>query len=363
MFEAARALWTEEPEAADPRFDRADPRSLEDATYRIRGNFQDLSERACWIGQDLAWAKKEVGHTRWGQWLRDNLPEFGIKSERTAQRYAKHRKECIPYHKEGRHKPFAVKSATMADSDECYTPKIVIDPARAVLGGFDLDPASCAKANEVVGAKQIHTKDEDGLTYPWRGKVWLNPPYLSQTRDFILKICAEYQAGNVDGAIVLLGAQHLTRPWFQALLEANAAICMTKARLPFWNPDLPTKKKDFITQTTSVLACLGDKYRQRFIEEFTTVPSARPEEDGGGIGRVVNLQIRWLDLLPGGDVSDLPEDEIRSIERAEGSIPRRCTFHKDPSRLCPFLADPDDRPGLCRYCAKRAEREGMEKAS
>jgi hypothetical protein len=44
---------------------------------------------------------------------------------------------------------------------------------------FDLDPASCAYANELhLGrlSNVFYTEEMDGLSRPWMGHVWLSPP-------------------------------------------------------------------------------------------------------------------------------------------------------------------------------------------
>lgn len=61
-------------------------------------------------------------------------------------------------------------------TNEHYTPDIVVAPARRVLGGIDLDPASCEEANMRVGAAKIWTLADDGLAQPWHGRVFVNPP-------------------------------------------------------------------------------------------------------------------------------------------------------------------------------------------
>lgn len=60
------------------------------------------------------------------------------------------------------------KSATT----EWYTPEYIIES----LGGkFDLDP--CAPKTDWYTANRCFTKDIDGLSKDWEGRVFLNPPY------------------------------------------------------------------------------------------------------------------------------------------------------------------------------------------
>ena len=47
------------------------------------------------------------------------------------------------------------------------TPTYVLDAARDCMGGIDLDPASCASANERVGAASYFDPDTDGLSAAW----------------------------------------------------------------------------------------------------------------------------------------------------------------------------------------------------
>ena len=65
------------------------------------------------------------------------------------------------------------------DSGVCeyYTQEYIIDLAQEVLGVIDLDPASCSLANKVVRANNIFTIEDDGLSKPWFGNVWMNHPF------------------------------------------------------------------------------------------------------------------------------------------------------------------------------------------
>lgn len=61
-------------------------------------------------------------------------------------------------------------------SDDCYTPRWVFD---AMGLEFDLDVAAPIGGPWHVPAKRWFTVEDDGLTQPWHGIVWCNPPYSS----------------------------------------------------------------------------------------------------------------------------------------------------------------------------------------
>ena len=48
-----------------------------------------------------------------------------------------------------------------------------------MLGEFDLDPASSAAAQRQVQATEFFDKNDDGLTRPWRGRVWAESALLA----------------------------------------------------------------------------------------------------------------------------------------------------------------------------------------
>ena len=145
---------------------------------------------------------------------------------------------------------------------ERYTPDSYVQSVRSVLGVIDLDPASCLQANTVVQALRIFTKEEDGLSHPWAGRVYTNPPYRGLQVPFLLKLLDHYRAGEVTSAIAL--APHTDSSGMRGYWEEFDAICWTSKRVRFWSPDGTFSGAGW---TPSVFAYLGPN-RDLFEEEF-----------------------------------------------------------------------------------------------
>jgi ParB family chromosome partitioning protein len=126
---------------------------------------------------------------------------------------------------------------------EWYTPEEIIDLARAVLDKIDLDPATSEIAQKTVRATTRFTKDEDGLTKEWWGNVWLNAPYMPPLMaQFMEKMVSEYTSGHVDQAIMLTH-NYTETMWWHLGFKHCSAICFTKGRIPFIDPDGNPGKK------------------------------------------------------------------------------------------------------------------------
>jgi phage N-6-adenine-methyltransferase len=96
-------------------------------------------------------------------------------------------------------------------NDEQATPQEVVDLLAAEFGPFDLDPAaSIGNAKAPV----YFTRDDDGLSEPWKGRIWLNPPYSrGSLRKWLAKARAEVGAGNAELVVCLVPADRSTRWW------------------------------------------------------------------------------------------------------------------------------------------------------
>src|SRR5438552_4181923 len=111
-------------------------------------------------------------------------------------------------------------------SNEWYTPARYIEAARLVMGGIDLDPASCELANRTVKAGRYYTQEDDGLAQEWKGRVWLNPPYgrtnemkarhQSTIEMFVFKLLQCFNDDSIEQAVLLVPATIGTK-WFAPL--------------------------------------------------------------------------------------------------------------------------------------------------
>jgi phage N-6-adenine-methyltransferase len=107
--------------------------------------------------------------------------------------------------------------------DIWLTPKFIL----SALGDFDLDP--CAASHRPWDtAKHHYTKEDDGLSQQWVGRVWMNPPYGRQPPIWLKRL---YEHG--DG--IALIAARTSNIWFHKLVWEKAdGILFFKGRLNFY---------------------------------------------------------------------------------------------------------------------------------
>lgn len=113
------------------------------------------------------------------------------------------------------------QSANMG-TDEWITPKFILN----ALGAFNLDPCS-AKQMPWPTAKKMISLPECGLKADWNGRVWLNPPYGLQTKNWINKL---KRHGN---GIALIFARTETQNFHDNVWNNADALFFFHGRLTF----------------------------------------------------------------------------------------------------------------------------------
>jgi phage N-6-adenine-methyltransferase len=93
---------------------------------------------------------------------------------------------------------FRSRQAFSSVTDEWATPDTLFKEVEAEFGPFDLD--ACATPGNAK-ARRYYTRAQDGLSRPWRGRVWMNPPY-----------------GREIGR------------WMQKAYESSLVVCLVPAR-------------------------------------------------------------------------------------------------------------------------------------
>jgi ParB family chromosome partitioning protein len=169
----------------------------------------------------------------------------------------------IAYLEDAQKKPHVSNNS---GENEWYTPPEYIAAAVAVMGRIDIDPASSDKANETVKASRYYTKDDDGLSQIWAGKVWMNPPYARGLIDKFTAKYAEYVTdGYISEGIVLVNNATETN-WFMELVNVSDAIVFTKGRIKFMNVDLEADGKPLQGQALIYSGKNPDGFLSEFLQ-------------------------------------------------------------------------------------------------
>jgi hypothetical protein len=204
-----------------------------------------------------------------------------------------------------------------AESVEHYTPDYIVEPARAVLGAIDLDPASCPIGQEVVRAAQWY--GEKGLERPWAGRVFLNPPGgLAEIKgcgtnsNAVLwwSVLAEYHRTGAVSSAVFVGftleilstaqAMNVPQPLDFPYCVSRGRTCfdlerareITRLEKAIGECTKERKLRALHSELTEVRAATGNRVRSKqptHANVFVYLPPANDVQDSVGVERFRQL--------------------------------------------------------------------------
>ena len=107
----------------------------------------------------------------------------------------------------------------------------MVDLLVGEFGPFDLDPA----ADPGNAKAAAYFTDDDGLAQPWRGRVWLNPPYGRTIGDWLRKAAREVDQGDAELVCCLVPARVDIR-WYGQAAAAASLVRLLPGRIRFGWP-------------------------------------------------------------------------------------------------------------------------------
>jgi len=113
-------------------------------------------------------------------------------------------------------------NSNTSNKDEWLTPPELLK----ALGPFDLDPCAPLKRPWDMAARH-YTKYDDGLTKPWFGRVWLNPPYGRQTFQWLEKLSLH------KSGLALIFARTETKGFHEMIWQKACSLFFFRGRLCF----------------------------------------------------------------------------------------------------------------------------------
>ena len=120
------------------------------------------------------------------------------------------------------------KGLTSTGNIVAETPKYLFDKISSIFN-FSLDV--CALP-ENAKCENYYTPKDDGLSKPWIGGVWCNPPYGREISSWVKKAYEESQKEYNSFVLMLLPARTDTKWWWE-YVQGKATLFFIKGRVKF----------------------------------------------------------------------------------------------------------------------------------
>jgi len=167
-----------------------------------------------------------------------------------------------------------------SETVEHYSPPDYMALVHRTMGGIDLDPASCEKANTIVKASRYYS--ENGLEQPWNGRVYLNPPggslevkignargKVNSQAHWWATLVDRFTKGMLEEAIFMCFNLELLRyaQRYAVMHPLDFPHCVPKDRIPFLNSELQVQKSPGHPNMVVYLGCNVDAFVSAFVEK------------------------------------------------------------------------------------------------
>lgn len=116
----------------------------------------------------------------------------------------------------------------------------------ADLGGFDLDPCASTRQPWDTAARMIR-RPADGLSSPWAGDVWVNPPF-SDAAAWVSRLVSH------GSGVCILPARVDTYVWHEFIFPAADALYIFRGRVRYFAAG---GREELKAPFASILAAFG----------------------------------------------------------------------------------------------------------
>ena len=134
--------------------------------------------------------------------------------------------------REGSAAAFYTHAGNSSTHQAWETPAELLQALSLVFKRFDLDPCTSRKSRSHVRARVSFTHEDDGLTLPWHGVVFVNPPYGRTLGLWVAKARREVEEGRARTVVALLPARPDTAYWHEHV-AGRAVVYFLRGRLHF----------------------------------------------------------------------------------------------------------------------------------
>lgn len=127
---------------------------------------------------------------------------------------------------------YSKPNSSQTSTNQWGTPPQLIRKFEQAVGEFDVDPCSGCEPEPI--AETRYTKEDDGLSQPWHGTVWCNPPY-SDIGPWLKKAYTETHNGDADLVFCLIPVR-TSASWFHEWGTRSDILTFVEGRLHFVRP-------------------------------------------------------------------------------------------------------------------------------